>query len=323
MKQPSGLLVLELLLCLPTLANSLPATDILQRVPTQFDVRALQQQDRNLQQDAAARCNQEKDALLALDSNEVYQWSCACNEVTNELDATSDNTYHLTCYAGCGHFCNVEETVCLTPGIISGFDSNGVNYLFSQTYLYTRGREEFVDRRVFFNADSSPLSCQYTVGGVDCQQCDIITCTGAGSPISLQCENVEAGATFDFCVDPTPEVDTGVFQFLNDNDFRTCYELEAPPVMTPTPTTPAPTDNPPPVMAPTPTTPAPTDNPPPVMAPTPTTPAPTDNPTSPAPTDSPTMPDGSGSSTSTSSWLLLAFGIQLVGFLILPNVFGV
>jgi hypothetical protein len=298
MKLSSGLIVLELLLCLPTLANSLPATDILQRVPsTQLDVRALKQ-DRNLQQDAAARCNQFKDETLAGENMQVYQWSCACNEVSNELDATSGTTYHLTCVAGCGHFCNVEETVCLKPGFISGFDSDGVNYLFSQTYQYSRGREEFVERRVLFNADGSPLSCQYTVGGVDCQQCEIITCTGGmGSPISLQCENVEAGATFDFCVDPTPEVDSGVFQFLNENeeDYRTCYEIAAP---TLPPTDPSP-------VTPTPTTQT-----------TPTTP------TTPAPTDSPTMPDGSGSSTSTSSYLL-AFGIQLVGFLILPNVLSV
>jgi hypothetical protein len=229
MKQPSLSLVEALIFSLPLLGTSLP-THAFDNFHNQLGISFSAMQDRKLALSAAELCETFKEESIA-GADPVLQLSCSCEEVTNELDG-SGGSYHMTCDATCGHLCNVEETVCLIPGTILGFDANGVFYLSSQTYKYTRGRNEFVERRVFFDSMSSPLSCQTTVDEATCQSCNLVLCT-EGSPITVQCENIEAGATFDFCEDPNPNVEAGVFEFLNENDFRTCYEI----VPTPAPST--------------------------------------------------------------------------------------
>jgi hypothetical protein len=238
MKHPSSFLVEILMLSLPLLGASLP-THAFDNFHNQLGISFSTMQGRKLEQSPEELCETLKEDALA-NADPVLQLSCSCEEATNELDG-SGGSYHLTCDATCGHFCNVEETICLIPGTIVGINADAVFYLSSQTYKYTRGRKEFVDRRVFFNTVELPLSCEYTVDEETCQSCSLVPCTG-GSPITLQCENIEAGATFDFCEDPNPNVETGVFEFLNENDFRTCYELD--PTPAPSAATPAPSSSP-------------------------------------------------------------------------------
>jgi hypothetical protein len=246
MKQSSFLLVEILLVCLPLLGSSLP-THIFDSLPIRLEVgiqgsSTTMRHDRKLQTDAAQLCDQAKATTLADENQKLFEWDCSCKEVTNELDGSA-GSYHLTCESTCGHLCNKEETVCLKPGFISGIDTNNVNYLISQTYQYSRGRDEYVERRVIFDAKGDPLSCQYTIDENTCQSCDIVSCTTGGAPISLQCGNIVAGASFDFCTDPNPAVETGVFEFLSEEDFRTCVTI-AP--------TPAPVQPTPPPVQPTP-----------------------------------------------------------------------
>jgi hypothetical protein len=241
MKQLTPFLMEILIFSLPLLGTSLP-THAFDNFHNQLEISFSAVQDRKLVLSAAELCELGKEESVA-GADPVLQLSCSCEEVTNELDG-SGGSYHMTCDATCGHFCNVEETVCLIPGTILGINANGVLYLSSQTYKYTRGRNELVERRVFFNSNNSPLSCQTTVDEETCQSCNLVPCT-QGSPITVQCENIEAGATFDFCVDPNPNVETGVFEFLNGNDFRTCYEIA------PTPSPSAATSAPSPTASPT------------------------------------------------------------------------
>lgn len=194
-------------------------------------------------QSASTICNETKNQVMNGTTQESFEWECTCTEVANVLDGSS-GAYHMTCTSTCGQFCNRKNDVCLIPGFIQGFDSNGVNYLFSQTYQYTLGRQEYIDRRVFFNLEGSPLSCSYGIDDSTCQSCEIIPCTSGGAPIELNCENLIEGATFDFCANPTPAVEEGVFQFLNPEDFLYCSPLlpptssqqqtTSPPILSPT-----------------------------------------------------------------------------------------
>ncbi len=194
-------------------------------------------------QSAGELCNQTVQQVMTGSTQDSFEWECSCSEVSNALDGTR-GAYHMTCQSTCGQFCNRRNDVCLIPGFIQGFDSNGVNYLFSQTYQYTLGRQEYIDRRVFFNLAGSPLTCRYEIDESTCQSCEITPCTSGGAPIELHCENLLEGTTYDFCADPTPAVDEGVFQFLNPEDFLTCSPLPlpvptqlrttSPPVLSPT-----------------------------------------------------------------------------------------
>lgn len=187
-------------------------------------------------QSADELCHQAMLQTLGDPNQAAYEWECACKEVKNSLDGSS-GAFHLTCTSTCGQFCNRKNDVCLIPGFIQGFDANGENYLFSQTYQYIQGRMEYVDRSVYFNLEGAPLACQYGIDETLCQSCEITPCISGGAPIDLHCENLREGTTFDFCSDPTPAVEDGVFEFLNPEDFTVCTPL-TPPTPTQVETTP-------------------------------------------------------------------------------------
>jgi len=197
-------------------------------------------------QSAGELCNATMQEVLNDPTQESFQWECSCTEVINFLDG-SKGSYNMRCTSTCGHFCNRHNDACLIPGFVQGFNSEGVNYLFSQTYQYTFGRTEFIDRKVFFNFEGTPFSCRYDIDEATCQSCQIIPCTSGGAPIELHCENILDGSTFDFCADPTPAVEEGVFQFLNPQDFLTCTPLPPPtpePIQTTSPPLSSPTIRP-------------------------------------------------------------------------------
>jgi hypothetical protein len=191
-------------------------------------------------EDGAELCVKAMQQTLADPNQQAYEWECSCDQVSNAWDGSS-GTFHLTCTSTCGQFCNRKNDVCLIPGFVRGFDASGDNYLFSQTYQYTQGRREYVDRRVYFNLHGDPLACQYGIDKSLCQSCEITPCTSGGAPIEMHCENLTEGTNFDFCADPTPAVNEGVFEFLNPEDFTICTPL---PLSAPVQSTPPPVPSP-------------------------------------------------------------------------------
>jgi hypothetical protein len=68
------------------------------------------------------------------------------------------------------------------------------------TYVSGDGRDETV---VMTDLDDSGSNCSIAVNGIPCNSCGVITCTDSSGNeydgTAVDCENVEAGASYDTC----------------------------------------------------------------------------------------------------------------------------
>jgi hypothetical protein len=92
----------------------------------------------------------------------------------------------------------------------------------SYTYVSGDGRDEIV---VMTDLDDSGDNCSITVNGIPCNSCGVIACTDSSGNeydgTAVDCENVEAGASYDTCGNYGRwVVETGVLEVLSSYEFR-------------------------------------------------------------------------------------------------------
>jgi hypothetical protein len=157
----------------------------------------------------------------------------ACNSVMAFQNVTallncectgSDSGATLTCSdPACLMSCNLDYTVCWVDSSGTVFGADGQPSSTVDVNTYKDGRDEIVT----WEGRGSDL-CSLTVNGEPCNSCGTITCSDGSQAPSVDCENVESGASFDFCDSYAVEGQTGVLQAFNDYETWSCLSLADP-----------------------------------------------------------------------------------------------
>jgi hypothetical protein len=148
-----------------------------------------------------------------VDYNSWVGTTCECAP-----DPITGTDYILTCEGSC-LACNSENTVCANFSSATIINMYGMYYSRTRSYTYLSGdgRDETV---VLNGLDDGGDDCSITVNGTPCNSCGKITCTDASGyeydGTAVDCENVEAGASYDNCENyGTWVVETGVLEVLS------------------------------------------------------------------------------------------------------------
>jgi hypothetical protein len=139
--------------------------------------------------------------------------SCEC-----ALDPITGTDYILTCEGSC-LACSSESTICANHSRTTMIDKYGRSHSSSRSYTYVLGdgRDETVVLTGLYDGGDG---FSITVNGTPCNSCSAITCSDElgneydGS--AVDCENVEAGASYNTCETYGPwVVETGVLEILS------------------------------------------------------------------------------------------------------------
>ena len=148
--------------------------------------------------------------------------SCRCTE-----QKTGD--IMLSCVDKSCLLCDSRHTLCGYAGFGSTFDDVGRVVSNLSGFQYVEGRHDFVAFHEPLGHSESLDECKVTVNDNACSSCSSVTCNGHNETFlgfSVECENVEAGFSFDGCYQ-LPSV-KGVFEFLSEDGFSECVDTHDP-----------------------------------------------------------------------------------------------
>jgi hypothetical protein len=141
------------------------------------------------------------------------KYDCFCDE-----DVLKEEGYTLRCVDKC-EYCNVKTGVCGKENYEQIYE----HAMFAgtkKTVVYTAGR----GGEVIYEASNCDVSgckdCRFEVDGVQCNQCTLQTCSNGESAPLLDCENIESGATIDFCQEET--IEHSVFEYFSSGFTDQC-----------------------------------------------------------------------------------------------------
>jgi hypothetical protein len=148
--------------------------------------------------------------------NETASVNCECTG--------SDSGATLTCSdPACLMSCTYDYTVCWVDSSGITFDAEGQQSLPVDVNTYKDGRDEIV----IWEGRGSDLY-SLTVNGEPCNSCGTITCSDGSQAPSVDCENIESGASLDFCDSYAVQGQTGVLRAFNDYETWSCLSLADP-----------------------------------------------------------------------------------------------
>ena len=128
----------------------------------------------------------------------------------------------LSCSEPDCHYCNTETSVCASldyGGRISG-DLGEITTTFNE-YKYFEGRSESL------RYEAADGRCVFTIDGTACSSCEQVICStslGAYQGVTVDCENIEEGASYNACTQD--KVDSGVLELLSHQEFDACLDAE-------------------------------------------------------------------------------------------------
>jgi hypothetical protein len=153
------------------------------------------------------------------ESNPISGTACSCEDMGN-------GSKELSCKDACDH-CNSAGDTCASKSFGGMFFPNSAFHNNFITYEYTVGRNDFVDieETNCTNAINCE-TCRVLVDGQQCNSCEYVECLDPfgmtiGEGKSVECGNVESGASFNTC-DDTVEVASGIFEALTNEEFDQC-----------------------------------------------------------------------------------------------------
>jgi hypothetical protein len=159
-------------------------------------------------------------AALVEDNSEVGG-QCLCEDTPSGVVAV--------CIDDC-FVCNDEINTCAIRSNQALFDeeTGDITAIGGVFEYVTGGLDEIVailDSDCTVDADNNPLFCDECDAFVDgelCNSCTIVDCDDGGRAEEIDCENIEAGATFNLCEEVI--VDEGIFQVFSTDEFKTCID---------------------------------------------------------------------------------------------------
>ena len=175
---------------------------------------------RMLHSTAAAAC--EEDALQNEENLEDIGLDCECRRRRDGV--------LLLCLDECA-YCNEDETVCGIQSAQAFYEHDtGERSAVGGVFQYVTGLSDnvAVENLGCVEENGSIVSCSTCnvyVNGRTCNSCELVSCPNGGVAENIDCENIETGATFDFC--EVVEIDDGVFQALATNAFEECLPIDA------------------------------------------------------------------------------------------------
>lgn len=151
------------------------------------------------------------------ESDPISGTACSCEE-------KEDGSQTLSCNDDCEHCNSVGD--CVSRSFGGWYDSKSAFHSNFITYEYTVGRSNlvFIEESNCTNAVNCE-TCRVWVDGQECNSCEYVECLDSfgmaiGEGRSVQCGNVELGASFNTC--DTAEVASGVFEALTNEEFHQC-----------------------------------------------------------------------------------------------------
>ena len=167
---------------------------------------------------ATCEASKERIETANIASNGQKRVVCTCG------DNTSLNGSTLNCNDAC-RFCKFNDNdavVCGREGFGETYNGSGDVVQKVETFAYSQGRDEVVFFRYTGCSNNGGgtttcTDCDAFVDGVRCNSCSVTACGGDESSSQaplVDCENVEVGATFNFCPDSGLVVPAGsVFEY--------------------------------------------------------------------------------------------------------------
>jgi hypothetical protein len=175
---------------------------------------------RDLQLETAREACMADAEILEAEAEKSY--TCTCQ-------ADGGTGYRLQCKSNCGEYCNEEVTVCGKKTVTKIYDGAGLDIISGEGFDYTRGNvgRVAISQLGCSEDDAGNRACTECIGVVDgnraCNSCSVQSCADGGSAPSLDCENIEEGATFNFC-EGGFDVQEGMFEYLDSNEYDECVD---------------------------------------------------------------------------------------------------
>lgn len=153
---------------------------------------------------------------------EEYGGECQCKD-------TNDGVV-LVCMDECA-YCNEDESVCGIQSAQILYEENSGDAIgLGGVFHYVTGFDETiaVENLDCTGENGTIVSCEECnvyVNEQSCDSCEIIDCGDGSFAEMMDCDNIEYGATFNFCEDVEID-DDSVFQALSDEGFEECLSLD-------------------------------------------------------------------------------------------------
>jgi hypothetical protein len=96
-------------------------------------------------------------------------------------------------------------------------------------FLYVTGRKDIlgVENLECVEVNDRIVSCETCevyINGEKCNSCEFVDCPDGSKAEKMDCENIEKGASFNFCEVVT--IEDGAFQALSTNEFEECLPID-------------------------------------------------------------------------------------------------
>jgi uncharacterized membrane protein YgcG len=135
----------------------------------------------------------------------------------------------LICVDECA-YCNEDETVCGLQSAQAFYEHDtGERSAIGGVFEYVTGLKDSIAVENLGCVEENDTivscdSCNVYVNGEECNSCELIVCEDGTRAESINCENIESDAKFDFC--ESVQIDEGVFQALSTGGFEECLPLD-------------------------------------------------------------------------------------------------
>lgn len=182
--------------------------------------RTLVSNTRRLQSIAEDTCQEDVEAYE--DLLEDVGGECTCEDTTDGVV--------LICMDACT-YCNEDEDVCGIQSAQVLYDIvSGDPVALGGVFRYVVGYEDTlaVENLECSSTDGVITSCETCnvyVNGKICNSCELKDCGDGTFAENMDCENIEYGATFDFCESVTIE-DDSVFTAFSSEGYDECLPLD-------------------------------------------------------------------------------------------------
>jgi hypothetical protein len=181
--------------------------------------RVLPTHQRLLHSIAEAAC--EEDAERNEELLEDIGLACECKD--------HDDGVVLVCMDECA-YCNDDQSVCGVQSAQALYEHDtGDRVAIGGVFDYVVGRKDTlaVENLECVEENDQIVSCESCnvyVNGEQCNSCEIMDCPDGSQAELMDCENIEEGASFNFCEEVT--IEDGAFQALSTNDFEECLPID-------------------------------------------------------------------------------------------------
>jgi hypothetical protein len=137
----------------------------------------------------------------------------------------------LICMDECA-YCNEKQTVCGIQSAQALYDEEtGDRTAIGGVFQYVTGfHDTLAIENVGCESEGGQIvsceTCNVYVSGEECNSCELMDCGNGGQAEMIDCENIERGATFNFCEDVTIDDDSVFISLTTSGEFEECLPLD-------------------------------------------------------------------------------------------------